>query len=136
MLLVGAASCQGKSITIGRQLCLLRDSKIAACRFIASLLMKSVPGGARTCNLRLRRPTLCPIELREHLDGNRNTHGDESPDCSSVLRSREAVQASPLRDHHFVAHLKAQFICRRSVSDRDFDQAAAANQRQWFAGGD
>src|SRR5687767_10322681 len=28
--------------------------------------VKSVPDRARTYNLRLRRPTLCPIELREH----------------------------------------------------------------------
>ncbi len=28
------------------------------------------PGGARTCNLQLRRLTLYPIELRAHDDGN------------------------------------------------------------------
>ena len=39
----------------GQNLCLLLDSP-------------NVPGGARTYNLRLRRPTLCPIELRELSD--------------------------------------------------------------------
>ncbi len=34
---------------------------------LTQLRKKNVPGGARTYNLRLRRPTLYPIELREHL---------------------------------------------------------------------
>src|SRR3982751_1799576 len=32
----------------------------------------NVPSRSRTCNLRLRRPTLCPIELWEHPYTNEN----------------------------------------------------------------
>ena len=51
----------------------------------ARVLLKSVLGESRTCNLRLRRPTLYPIELRER-----------------VRRRREPTVCNGKRRHHSV----------------------------------
>ena len=51
----------------------------------ARVLLKSVLGESRTCNLRLRRPTLYPIELREQ-----------------VRRRREPTVCNGKRRHHSV----------------------------------
>ena len=44
----------------------LNESEVVAVRRFLETLAVNIPGRSRTCNLRLRRPTLYPIELRGH----------------------------------------------------------------------
>jgi hypothetical protein len=65
----------------------------------------NVPGGARTYNLRLRRPTLCPIELREPVSSRISRAGPPGNPGTDAVRSEfvrigrcGSIARSPLND--------------------------------------